>query len=98
MPVIIEWTFTDGSREIDRISAYIWRKNEHKVTKTFLKEKEVSGIRIDPYRETADIDEKNNSLPRMPESSRIEMFKDKARQARGQSTGGNPMQRAKNNR
>ncbi|MBL0912765.1 MAG: M1 family metallopeptidase [Bacteroidia bacterium] len=96
MPLIIEWTYADGTKEIDRISAYIWRKNEHKVSKVFLKKAEVTGIRLDPYRETADIDEKNNSLPRMVQSSRIEMFKDRGRQARGQSTGGNPMQRARN--
>jgi len=28
MPIIIEWTFVDGTTEVDRIPAYIWRKNE----------------------------------------------------------------------
>ena len=63
MPIIIEWTFTDGTKQIDRIPVYVWRKNENKVTKTFLKDKEVASIKLDPMRETADINEKNNSWP-----------------------------------
>ena len=40
MPIIIEWTFKDGSKEVDRIPVQVWRKNENKVIKTFLKDKE----------------------------------------------------------
>ncbi|HNB92418.1 MAG TPA: M1 family metallopeptidase, partial [Saprospiraceae bacterium] len=36
MPVIIEWTYTDGSKEVERISAQIWRKNENKITILYL--------------------------------------------------------------
>ena len=92
MPLIIEWTFKDGSKEIDRIPAQIWRKNENKVTRVFLKDKEVSGIRLDPFRETADIDERNNLWPAMDLPSKFQLYR--ARQAgRGQSTGINPMQK-----
>jgi hypothetical protein len=56
MPVIIEWTFKDGSKQIERVPVEIWRKNENRFTKVFVKDKEVTGIVIDPYRETADID------------------------------------------
>ena len=92
MPLIIEWTFKDGTKEIDRISAQIWRKNENKVTKVFLKDKEVSSIRLDPMRETADIDESNNVWPAIDLPSKFQLYK--ARQAaRGQSLGGNPMQK-----
>src|SRR6476659_4918414 len=28
MPIIIEWTFKDGSKEIERIPAQVWRLNE----------------------------------------------------------------------
>jgi hypothetical protein len=59
MPVIIQWNYVDGSSEVDYISAYIWRKNEDKFTKAFVKYKEVQSIVIDPFRETADIDESN---------------------------------------
>lgn len=78
-PVIIEWTFADGSTEVERINAYLWRKNEKNVVKTFLKTKEVKSIRIDPYRETADIDEKNNAWPKVPAANKVEVFKSKGR-------------------
>lgn len=94
MPIIIEWTYEDGTQELERINAYIWRKNEKNVSKVFVKNKKVSSIQIDPYRETADIDESNNSFPKVVKESRIELYKRNARVARGQSTGGNPMQKA----
>lgn len=75
MPIIIEWTFADGSKEVDRIPAYIWRKDENKVTKVFAKAKEVISVQIDPYRETADIDESNNTWPRKNQPTRFELFK-----------------------
>ena len=59
MPVIIQWNYVDGTSEVEYISAYIWRKNEYKFTKAFVKYKEVQSIVIDPFRETADIDESN---------------------------------------
>ncbi|WP_285054570.1 M1 family metallopeptidase [Pedobacter ginsengisoli] len=94
MPVIIEWTFKDGSKEIDRIPAYIWRMDEHKVTKVFTKDKEVVSVQLDPYRETADIDENNNAWPRRLAPSRFELFKQKE-VVRGSSTGVNPMQESR---
>lgn len=94
MPIIIEWTFKDGTKEVDRIPAQVWRLNENKVTKFFMKDKEVAGIKLDPMRETADIDESNNSWGSIPaEPTKFQVFK--MRQgARGQSTGPNPMQKA----
>jgi len=93
MPVIIEWTYKDSSKSVDRIGVNVWRKNENKIVKTFLKEKEVVSIKIDPYRETADIDEKNNLWPLTQEPSKFKLFKAKANTPRGASNGKNPMQR-----
>lgn len=94
MPIIIEWTFTDGSKELDRIPAYIWRKDENTVTKVFAKDKEVVSVQIDPYRETADIDESNNAWPRKSQPSRFELFKQQ--QAPGSPPSGtNPMQQSR---
>jgi hypothetical protein len=94
MPIIVEWTFKDGSKEVDRIPAQVWRMNENKVVETFYKGKEVSSIKLDPFKETADIDESNNSWGNTSQQpTRLQMFK--ARQTvRGQSTGPNPMQEA----
>ena len=94
MPVIIQWNYKDGTSEVDRISAYIWRKNENNLTKTFSKEKEVASIVIDPYRETCDINEKNNTWNVKEAPSKFDVFKSKAG-IRGQSNGGNPMQDAR---
>jgi hypothetical protein len=76
MPLIIEWTYKDGSKEIDRIPAEIWRKNEKNVAKTFVKNKEVKSVRLDPYKETADIDETNNTWGTVPATAtRFQVFK-----------------------
>ncbi|MGF6927825.1 hypothetical protein QFZ48_003325 [Chitinophaga sp. W2I13] len=93
MPLIIEWTFADGTKETDQISAYIWRKDENTVTKVFAKDKEVVAVKLDPLRETADIDESNNSWPREAAPSRFELFKSSGG-IRGASSGDNPMKKA----
>ncbi len=99
MPLIIEWTYKDGTKEMDRIPAQVWRLNESKVTKFFMKDKEVASIKLDPMRETADINEGNNSWgSTAAEPSRFSVFKQKASAGRGQSTGINPMQKSKEKR
>ncbi len=75
MPVIIEWTFDDGSKEVERVPVEIWRKNEEKFTKVFVKKKEVTSIIIDPNKETADIDESNNNWPIKELPTRFQLFK-----------------------
>jgi hypothetical protein len=75
MPVIIEWTYKDGTKEIEHVPVEIWRKNENNFTKVFVKTKEVTGIVIDPYKETADIDLSNNNWPVKELPSRFEVFK-----------------------
>jgi hypothetical protein len=92
MPIIIEWTFKDGSKEIERIPAQVWRKNEKKVIKSFMKDKEVASIKLDPYKETADIDESNNTYGDIKEPSKFKLFKQK--QNVTPAPGLNPMQKA----
>jgi hypothetical protein len=94
MPIIIEWTYKDGTKEIDRIPVQVWRLNENKVIKTFVKNKEVASIKLDPLRETADINTENNSWNTTVEPSKFTIFKQKAAAVRGQSQGINPMQKA----
>ncbi len=93
MPIIIQFTYADGSKEINRIPAQIWRKNEKNVTKVFLTDKEVASIQLDPFKETADIDETNNQWPEIATPSRLILYKTK-QSTRGQSQGLNPMQKA----
>lgn len=94
-PLIIQWNFKDGTSEIDRVNAYVWRKNEKNVVKTYSKNKEVASIVLDPYKETCDIDEKNNTWNIKEAPSRFDVFKTKAANGRGQSNGGNPMQKVR---
>jgi hypothetical protein len=92
MPVIVQFTYTDGTKLIDRIPAQIWRLNEQHISKFYVQDKEVASIQLDPYRETCDIDETNNYWGKLPEPSKFQVFKQKAGAARGQSAGVNPMQ------
>jgi hypothetical protein len=73
-PLIIEWTYKDGSKEIERIPAEIWRTNENEVTKVFIKEKEVTNIVIDPNFETADVNPADNVFPRRAAASKFDQF------------------------
>lgn len=93
MPIIIEWTYKDGTKEIERIPAQVWRQNEKKVIKTFMKEKEVASVKLDPYKETADVDETNNTYGDIKEPSKFKLFKQK--QNVTPAPGINPMQKAK---
>ena len=62
--------------------------------KTFLKEKEVASIKLDPLRETADINEKNNTWPSIETPGKFQLFKAGAGRGRGGATGSvNPMQK-----
>lgn len=95
MPVIVEFTYKDGTKELDRIPAQIWRHNELKTSKFYVKDKEVESILIDPLRETADIDTSNNTWGGKAKESKFKIYKTKASAAvRGQSVGQNPMQKA----
>lgn len=96
MPIILEWTYADGTTEYEKIPAQVWRLNENKVIKTFVKNKAVKSIKLDPYRETADINESNNGWNTIAEPSRFSVFKQNASGPRrgAPGIGGNPMQRA----
>lgn len=75
MPVIIEWTYEDGTKEIERIPAEIWRTNELEVTRVFVKDKKVTNIVLDPMKETADTDVSDNIFPRRKVDSKFDQFK-----------------------
>ena len=79
MPVVIEWTFKDGTKEVEKIPAEIWRLNEGRVTKVFVKEKEVANVMIDPNMDTADINLEDNFFPKVQQPSRFDEFKKKSR-------------------
>jgi len=64
MPIIVAYTYDDGTTEKKTYPAQIWRYNDNKVTKALHSEKQITKIVIDPDLETADVDVSNNSFPK----------------------------------
>jgi len=78
MPVILEFEYADGSTEVIRIPAEIWKiGTSTNVSKVFAREKEVVSITLDPFLETADTDTSNNSFPPKEDESKFELFERK---------------------
>lgn len=88
MPLIIEFTYVDNTKQVFRIPAEIWRQYEDKVSKVFILDKEIKSVRLDPFLETADTDLDNNSWPKEVNPTRYQLFKQ-------QPAKENPMQRQK---
>lgn len=74
-PIVIEWTYKDGSKEIERIPAEIWRLNENEVKKVFMKEKEVTNVVIDPAGETGEVNPADNVFPKKVAESKFDQLK-----------------------
>ena len=79
MPVVIEWTFRDGTKEIEKIPAEVWRMNEKRFTKVFVKDKEVVNVMVDPNMDTADINIEDNIFPKVYQPSRFDEFRKKSK-------------------
>jgi len=88
MPIIIKFVYEDGTEEVQRIPAEIWRRNNEEVSKVFATDKVIKQVVLDPYLETADIDRSNNYFPPQKQLSRFELFQqqNQGRQGRQQST------------
>jgi hypothetical protein len=88
MPIILEFTFTDGTQEIVRIPAEIWKRNNKNIKKVFILDKELVNVKLDPFLETADVDLNNNYWPARTEPTRFQLYKLDEEKLE------NPMQRA----
>ncbi|SFC52018.1 hypothetical protein SAMN04487907_10575 [Zunongwangia mangrovi] len=75
MPLIVEYTYADGSTEMKRYPVQVWMKNDSQVTKTIASDKEITKVVVDPDLETADIDLSNNSWPKEETPNEFEQFK-----------------------
>lgn len=75
MPIILELTFADGTKERMDIPAEIWRRTPDAVSKLIVTDKELTQVLVDPRWETADVDVENNYYPRRIIPSRIEAYK-----------------------
>ncbi len=76
MPLIVEYTYADGSKENVTYPPEIWRMNDKEYQRVLATQKELVGIQVDPKAETADIDVTNNSWPKKEVESDFEMFKE----------------------
>ena len=90
MPLVLRFTFEDGTDSIVRIPAEVWLKNEEECQKVFAFEEPVVSIELDPYRELADVDLSNNNWPSKAVPSKFEDYR------RRQRSRQNPMQRLNN--
>lgn len=77
MPLIFEFTFEDGTKQIERIPAEIWKMSEASASKVFRFGKKVTNIALDPLLETADVELNNNFWPTRNVPSQFELFKQK---------------------
>ena len=88
MPVLLHFTFEDGSEFDEKLPAQIWRFNQKEFVKVFYFDKKLSSVEIDRFQETSDINADNNSWPTKVSKSRFEVYKNRLRPY------SNPMQEA----
>jgi hypothetical protein len=85
-PIIVRAIFEDGTDQIIRIPAEIWRRDEEQVSRVLIFDKKVEKFRLDPFLETADCDLDNNTWPKEIQPTRFQLFQQV-------KTKENPMQR-----
>lgn len=85
-PLVIQAKFADGTDQVIRIPAEIWRMDETTVTKVFIFDQPVVSFQLDPFLETADCDTDNNAYPHISGATRFQLFQQK-------QSNENPMQR-----
>ena len=77
-PLLIEFTFSDGTKQTEKIPAEIWRYNEKEVTKVFYFDKQVVNVVIDPEQLTGDTNTQDNVYPRADAISKFDKFRAEA--------------------
>ncbi len=75
LPLIVDITYEDGTKERKNYPAQIWNKNDTEVKKVYATAKKITNILVDPDLETADIDMTNNSWPKKKQDSQFDSFK-----------------------
>ncbi|MDA8917337.1 M1 family metallopeptidase [Flavobacteriaceae bacterium] len=77
MPIIVEYSYADGTTERITYPVQVWRKNDASVKKLITSDKELIGVTVDPDAKTADIDLTNNAWPKQEADSDFDAFKAK---------------------
>ena len=94
MPIILEFTYSDNSKERHYIPAEIWKNDLTQVSKVFYSNKLITSVALDPNLETCDIDRMDNYWPQRIPQNRFELYKGGGRYGR-KSKERNEMQKAK---
>ncbi|MBG7612936.1 M1 family metallopeptidase [Polaribacter sp. BAL334] len=76
VPLIVELTYKDGTKEKQTFPAQIWMRDDNSVKRVFASSQEIISITVDPDLETADVDTSNNSWPKK-EADKFDQFKNK---------------------
>ncbi len=76
MPIIVEYAYADGTKDLVTYPVQVWRKNDQSVKKMLTSDKEIIGITIDPKAETADVDLSNNAWPKEEVKTDFDQFKE----------------------
>jgi hypothetical protein len=77
MPIIIDIEYDDGTIDRKKYPAQVWRKNDLEVRKVITSNKKILSVKLDPDKETADIEKANNSWPKQENNSDFDKFKSK---------------------
>lgn len=77
MPIIVELQFEDGTSEVQKFPAQIWRMNNDTAKRVFATDKKIVKIQLDPKLETADIDVENNVWPKEAMKSKFDELEKK---------------------
>lgn len=77
MPLLIQANFVDGSKQMVKVPAEIFRKSPNQAYKALIFDKPVKSFQLDPNLKTADIDTKNNAFPRAAKASKFKELKKK---------------------
>ena len=75
MPIILEFEYEDGEKEVINIPVEIWRFNRGEVTKVFKTEKPIKHMTLDPFFQIADVERNNNHWPEKVQPTRFDTFK-----------------------
>ena len=90
MPLLVELHLKGGKKVLKTIPAEIWKKDHQQISKMFVTDKPVVKVVLDPRRETADAELRNNVWPPAIGKEAYTLFQDK----KG-GGGNNPMKTAR---
>ncbi len=94
MPIILQFTYADSSKERYYIPAEIWKNDLLQVSKVFYSKKSIESVTVDPRLETSDVERGNNYWPQRIQKNRFEVYQKSGRYGSGKKEL-NDMQKAK---